>query len=137
MHKKTGLICKCYETLGNNDAVLKSFYAFILPCFEYCSPVRCSASDSHLKLLDRAPSNIRFFLPVISIDLEKCRNIACLSMPYKILHNVNHPLHCKLPQFFFSRWFTYSTTCLWNNLPNEVVLTIKHDRFVPLDKKSV
>ena len=51
--QKTGLIRKCYKTLGNIDAVLKSFYAFILPCFEYCFPVWCSVSDSHLKLLDR------------------------------------------------------------------------------------
>ena len=65
-------------------------------------------------------------------------------MLYKILHNVDHPLHCKLLQFakpfriirhvaqkndkaFFmarnntyqlSRFFTYSTTQLWNSLPN-------------------
>ena len=32
--QKTIPICKCYKILGNNDAVLKSFYAFILPCFE-------------------------------------------------------------------------------------------------------
>ena len=28
--KKIGLIRKCYKTLGNNNAVLKSFYTFIL-----------------------------------------------------------------------------------------------------------
>ena len=33
--QKPGLICKCYKTLGNKDAVLKSFYAFVLPWFEY------------------------------------------------------------------------------------------------------
>ena len=154
--QKTGLIRKCYKTLGNNDAVLKSFYAFILPCFEYCSPVWCSASDSHLKLLDRALNNIRFFLPDILINLEKRRNIACLSILHKILHKVDHPLHCKLPQFAkpiritrhttqqndkafvlakyntnqFSRCFTYSTTRLWNSLPNEAVLAVKQDRFI-------
>ena len=47
--QNTCLIRKCYKTLGNNNAVLKSFYAFILYCFDYCSPVCCSASDSHLK----------------------------------------------------------------------------------------
>ena len=45
----------------------------------------------HLKLLDHAGS----FL----INLEKCRNIIYLSILYKILHNVDHPLYCKLPQF--------------------------------------
>ena len=50
--QKTGLIRKYYKTLGNNDAVLISFYAFILSCFEHCSP------DSHLKLLESALNNI-------------------------------------------------------------------------------
>ena len=33
------LNCKFYKILGINDAVIKSFYALILPCFEYGSPV--------------------------------------------------------------------------------------------------
>ena len=74
---------KCYKTLGNNDAVLKFFYAFILPCFKYCSLVWCSVSDSHLKLLKRAPNNIRFFLMDFFINLEKRSHITCLSMLYK------------------------------------------------------
>ena len=37
--QKTGLIRKCNKSLGNNDAVHKSFYAYILPCFEYCCHV--------------------------------------------------------------------------------------------------
>ena len=71
-------------------------------------------------------------------------------MLYKILHNVNHPLHLKLPQFAkinsfysaysskndishvlamyntyqFSRCFTYSSTRLGNSLPNEAVLAV-------------
>ena len=97
--QKIGLVCKCYKTLGNNDAVLKSFYIFILPCFEYCSPVWCSASDLHLKLLDCALNNIRIFLLDILINLEKHRYIACLSILHKILHKVDHPLHWKPLQF--------------------------------------
>ena len=92
--QKTGHIRKCYKTLGNDPTVLKSFFAFILPCFEYCSPVWSSAAESHLKLLDRALNNIRFFLPELSVDLEKRRNLACLSMIHKVLHNSEHPLHC-------------------------------------------
>ena len=42
----------------------------------------------HLKLLDHAINSIRFFFPDISINLEKHRNIACLSMLHTILHNV-------------------------------------------------
>ena len=82
-------------------------------------------------------------------------------MFYKILHNVDHPLQCKLPQFTkpiritqhatqkndktfvlagyntyqFSRCFTYYTTRLWNILPNEAALTEKQDCFIVLAKK--
>ena len=160
--QKTGLIRKCYKTLGNNDdSVLKSFYAFILPCFEYCSSVWGSASDSHLRILDRALNNIRFILPDLLVDLEKRRNLARLSMLFKILRNTNHPLHCKLPQFAmpmritrqtvhqnnrtfaltrchttqFSRCFINSTIKLWNNLPNEIVLSEDIEKFKKLSKK--
>ena len=37
--QKTGLIYKFFKAFGNDDSVLRSFYAFILPCFEYCSPI--------------------------------------------------------------------------------------------------
>ena len=74
-------------------------YRYLLLCFKYCSPVWCSASDSHLKLLEYALNEIRFSLPDIWIILEKRRNIACLSMLYNILHNIDYPLHCKLTLF--------------------------------------
>ena len=45
----TGLIRKCFKTLDNDDAFLKSFYAFILPYFEYYSPAWCYELDSHLR----------------------------------------------------------------------------------------
>ena len=90
---------KCFKTLGSHDAVQRSIYAFILSCFEYCSPVWSSGFDCHLRLLDRALGNIRFILPDLSIDLEERREIASLSLVYKILNNVDQPLHCKLPQF--------------------------------------
>ena len=143
--QKTGLLRKCYRTLGNDVSVKKSFFAFILPCFEYCAPVWSSAASSHLKLLDRALRNIRFFLPDISLDLERRRNVAGLSLLYKIYHNFDHPLHSSLPAPFsyvrptrfairmndnafcainartsqYARSFIPAFTKLWNSLPNE------------------
>ena len=38
----------------------RCFRGFVLPVLEYCSAVRCSAADTHLKLLDRAVSGARF-----------------------------------------------------------------------------
>ena len=37
--QKTRLICKCFKALDNDNSLLRSFCAYILPCFEYCSPV--------------------------------------------------------------------------------------------------
>ena len=91
--QKTGLLRKCRKTLGNDDAVLKTFFAFILPSFEYCMPVWFSAADCHLKLLDRAFSRIRFVLPKASFDLKRRRMVGCLFLFYKILNNPNHPLY--------------------------------------------
>ena len=44
--QNTDLIRICDKTFDINDAILKIFYAFILPCFEYCSLVWCSASKT-------------------------------------------------------------------------------------------
>ena len=53
-------------------------------------------TNLHLKLLDRALNNIRSFLPDIMINIEKYRLFVKLC---KVLHNVDHLFHCKLPQF--------------------------------------
>ena len=97
--QKTGLIRKFFKALRNDDSVLRSFYAFILPCFDYCLHVWCSGSDSHLRLLDCAFGHIRFLLFDLSVDLEDRRKIVSLVLLYKILNNIDYPLHCKLPQF--------------------------------------
>ena len=45
-----------------------------------------------------------------------------------------HTAQKKYNTFHFSRCFTWSTTRLWNNLPNEVVLAVKQDHFGALPK---
>ena len=153
--QKTGLIRKCFRTFGNDDVIIKSFYSFILPCFEYCSPVWGSAANSHLKLLDRAFDNIRFFIPTISVNLDSRRKQAGLSMLYKIFHNFNHPLHNCLPapfapvrrtrfslalnDFAFSRVIARTNQydrcfipffCkVWNSLPNQTFDCNDHKHF--------
>ena len=69
-------------------------------------------------------------------------------MLHKILLNLNHPFHCKLPQFSKATQQNLSwqgitsinylgvlpvfTTSLWIRLPNEVVLVVKQDHFIAL-----
>ena len=60
-------------------------FSFILPVFEYCSPVWASAAESHLALLDRVVLNAAFMCP----DIGRCylgqrRDVASL---YYILYN--------------------------------------------------
>ena len=145
--QKTGLLRKCRRTLCDNEVIIKSFFAFILPFFEYCMPVWFSAADCHLKLLDRALNGIRFILPDFCFSLEKRRTVGCLVLLYKILENPNHPLYVKLPGPYIHRRITrYSlsmndrafspVTCrtnqysrsfipkickIWSELPNSIV----------------
>ena len=70
-----------------------SVWGFILPVLEYCSAVRCSAADPHLKLLDRAVSGARFLNGgVVEYDIAHRRSVAVLSMLYKIRYNPMRPL---------------------------------------------
>ena len=145
--QKTGLLRKCRRTLNNDDATLRTFFAFILPSFEYCMPVWLSAADCHLKLLDRAFSRIKFILPDVNFSLKRRRVVGCLVLFFKILHNPNHPLYIKLPGPYiqrrttryalslndrafsrtycrteqFSRSFLPYICKIWNELPNSIV----------------
>ena len=72
--------------------------SFVLPVLEYCSAVRCSAADTHLKLLDRAVSGARFLTRgVFECDIAHRRSVAVMCMLYKIRCNPMHPLNGALP----------------------------------------
>ena len=53
-----------------------SFRGSVLPVLKFCSPVRCSAADTHLKLLGRVVSGASF-LPggVIERDIARRRSV--------------------------------------------------------------
>ena len=58
---------------------------FRLPVLEYCSAVRCTAADTHLKLLDRAVSGARFLTGgVFECDIAHRRFVPILCMMFKI-----------------------------------------------------
>ena len=71
---------------------------FVLPVLGYCSAVWCSAADTHLELLDRAFSGVRFLTGgVFECDIAHRRSVAVLCMLYKIRCNQMHPLNDALP----------------------------------------
>ena len=66
--------------------------------FEYCSVVRCSAADTHLKLLDQVVGDARFLTEaVFGCDIAHRRSVAVLYMLYKIRCNPMHPVNGTLP----------------------------------------
>ena len=57
----------------------RCFRCFILPVLEYCFVAWCSATDTHLKLLDRAVSGARFLTGgVFECDIAHRRSVAVL-----------------------------------------------------------
>ena len=153
--QKIGLLRKSFRIFGDHDVLWKCFNSFILPCLEYCSPVRSSEADSHLKLLDRNLQARRFLIPKLTISLHHCRFISSLCMLYKIFQNPSHSLYSELPNLFsprrvtrgslsinsssfspvrfhtfqFSRCFIPATTKLWNELPSMIVEAAELQKF--------
>ena len=60
--------------------------------------MRCSAADTHLKLLDRVVSGASFLTGgVFECDLAHRQSVSVLCTLYKILCNPMHPLYGALP----------------------------------------
>ena len=153
--QKLGLLRKSFKIFNDQSILRKCFYSFILPCFEYCSPVWSSAADSHLRLLDRTLNSCKFLIPGLDINLWHRRSISSLCMLFKIFHNPLHPLHSSLPNLFqpvrmtrnvanshslsfslircntvqYSRSFIPAYAKAWNELPGEVVECSELQRF--------
>ena len=54
--QRLGILRNSWRVFHNRSLLGRSFRGFILPVFEYCSAVWCSAANTHLKLLDRVVS---------------------------------------------------------------------------------
>ena len=61
--------------------------------------VRCSAADTHIKLLDSVVIGVSFLTRgVFECDLAQRRSVAVLCMLYKIRRTPMHPLYVALPE---------------------------------------
>ena len=81
----------------HNRSLLGRCFLVVLPVFEYCSAVWCSAADTHLKLLDRIVSGARFLTGgVFERDITHRRFVAVRCFLYKIRCNPLHPLNSAL-----------------------------------------
>ena len=92
--QRLGILRKSWRVFNDRSLLGRCFRGFVLPVFEYCSAVWCSAADTHLKLLDRAVSGARFLTGgVFECDIAHRRSVAVLRMIYKIRCNPMHPLN--------------------------------------------
>ena len=142
--QRLGILRKSWRVFHDRSLLGRCFRGFVLPVFEYCSAVWCSAA---VKLLDRAVSGARFLtVGVFEYDISHRRSVAVLCMLYKIRCNTVHPFNGALPGQYVpvrvtrgalvanrytyapTRWRTlqYSRTfipfsvSLWNDLSNPV-----------------
>ena len=145
--QRLGILRKSWRVFHDRLLIGRCFWGFVLPVFEYCTAVWCSAADTHLKLLDRVVSGACFLAGgVLNCNLSHHRSVAVLCMLYKIRCNPMHPLfgtlpvpyvpvrvrrgtlitrrytygppHCRTSQY--SRTFILLSVSLWNNLVDPV-----------------
>ena len=100
LSRKVGILRKSIKIFNDPVVARKCFFSFLLPIFEYCSPVWGSAASQHLSLLDKVLKHITNLVPDLHIDLSHRRSVASLCMFYKIFKNNCHPVHNFFPPFF-------------------------------------
>ena len=93
--KRLCIFRKSWQVFHDGLLLGGCFRGFVMPVFEYCSAVWCSATDTHLiKLLDRVVSGASFLTGgVLECDLAHRRSVSVLCMQYKIRCNQMHPLY--------------------------------------------
>ena len=79
--QRLGILRKSWPVFHDRALLGRCFRGFVLPVLEYCSAVWCSAADTHIKLLDRAVSGVRFLTRgVFECDISHRRSVAVLCM---------------------------------------------------------
>ena len=86
--QRFGIMRKSWQVFHDRSLLLRSFYGFVLPVLEYCSAVRCSAANSHLKLPDRVVRSAGFLAGgVLDCNLAHRRSVAELCNLFKVKSN--------------------------------------------------
>ena len=111
------------------------FTFFILPHFEYCSPIWLYAADSHFRLLKRAFFMIRFFIPELNISLHHRRLVGFICLFFKVVKTPTQPIHLSLPTIFvFNRITSYRTLIVWPFSLFDIKLINTRSFFSPMIK---
>ena len=79
--QRLGIFRKSWRVFHDRSLLGRCFRGFVLPVLEYCSAVWCSATDTHLKLLDRAVSGARFLTGgVFECDIFHRRSVTVYAL---------------------------------------------------------
>ena len=83
----------------DTSVLLRCYFAFVLPILGYCSPLKGSAAECYLQLLERQVYSVVRLSPDESLSLSLChrRCVAGLCMLYKVNSNSNHCHTVPLP----------------------------------------
>ena len=77
--QKLCILRKSWPVFHDRSLLGRWFRYFVMSVLEFCSPVWCSAADTHLKLLDRAVSGARFLTrSVFECDIAHRRSVSVL-----------------------------------------------------------
>ena len=95
LSSKVGILRRSLQIFNDIDVARRCFFSFLLPIFEYCSPVW--GSSKHLSLLDGVLRQINRIVPDLNIDLNHRRNVASMCMFFKVLNNIRHPANSLVP----------------------------------------
>ena len=86
--QRLGILKKSWQVFHDRLFLMRWFRCSAPSVLEYCSVARCSAADTHLKLLDHVVSGASFLTGVMfECDLAHCRSVAVLCVLYKIRCN--------------------------------------------------
>ena len=77
--------------------LLRCYFKFVLPIFEYCSLVWRSAAECHLQLLESQVNSARLCPNQSFLSFCHRRYVAWLIVMYKVNSNSNHCLFGKFP----------------------------------------
>ena len=79
--QRLGILRKSWRVVHDRSLLGRWFRGFVLPVWEYCSAVWCSAADTHIKLQDRAVSGAQFLtgvcLSVTLLIVDPWRSCVC------------------------------------------------------------
>ena len=65
--QRFGILRKSWQVFQDRSLLGRCLRLFVLPVWEYCSAVWCSAGDTHLRLLDRIVSGATFLTGGIAL----------------------------------------------------------------------